>query len=152
MVLGVVPRSLAPVGVECVAASRKVGAWRKTLVPGQWTNYYSYIIVGVGPVEGVDQLISHHLGERVELVRAAKGDRCYAISDTVVDLRSTVESYLPQAASYGGTGGVGERGESRPGGRVVTSSRPRTNTSLADHASTNQWTIPAASMCLTNAQ
>jgi hypothetical protein len=45
-----------------------------------------HVIVGVSPVEGVDELIAHHLGERVELVRAAEGDRRYAVGDKVVDL------------------------------------------------------------------
>ena len=97
-----------------------------------------------GPVEGVDQLISHHMSERVELVRAAKADRRYAISGKVVDLRirsNRICHRLPPTAD----GRVGERlsrGRGSAGGRVVTSLLPRTHTTLAAYAPQNSGRYP----------
>src|SRR5215475_5356493 len=85
------------------------------VAPDRWSpasdNHCPYSIVGVGPVEGVDQLIPHHLSERVELVRAAKGDRRYAIGDKVVNLRirsNRICHRLPPTAAW-------QAGESRRG-------------------------------------
>ncbi len=77
------------------------------------------------------------MSERVELVQAAKGDRRYAISDKVVDLRirsNRICHGLPPTEDER----VGERlsrGRGSAGGWVVMSSLPRTNTSLAAHGS-----------------
>jgi hypothetical protein len=43
-------------------------------------------VVGVGAVEGVDQLAGHPAGERVEPVRPVQGDRRDPVADPVADL------------------------------------------------------------------
>ena len=45
------------------------------------------IVVGIGPVEGVNELTTHHVREGIELVRTLEGDRRNAVGDEIVDLR-----------------------------------------------------------------
>ena len=49
------------------------GAKRPT-APGY--NHHSHVVVGVGPVERVDELLEHGLGKCIQSVWSIKSDRC----------------------------------------------------------------------------
>ncbi len=45
-----------------------------------------HVVVGVGSIEGVEQLVHHPVGERVEPLRSVEGDGGHAVRHVVIDL------------------------------------------------------------------
>ena len=70
--------------VEGLAAAAQVGAGTEA-TPGAGDDDRAHRVVGVGLIEGVDQLDAHLRGEGVELVRAVQRDGEDAVGDLVLD-------------------------------------------------------------------
>src|SRR5262249_41426001 len=75
-----------PAGSEGLAAPGQVGPGAEA-ASGTGDDHYAHAVVGVGAVEGVDDLAPHRSGEGVEPVGPIEGQSGDAILDVVADLR-----------------------------------------------------------------